>query len=70
MLQDAASATQPARAALCERWLAYADERIGAADWGEAERALANAKRWQPAHAGLKAAETRLRTARRSAPER
>ena len=70
VLQDAGSVTEPARAALAERWLAYADERIGAGDWSEAERALANARRWQPANAGVKAAETRLRTARRSAPAR
>lgn len=70
VLQDASAATEPARLALCERWLGYAEERIGAGDWAEAERALGNARRWQPGHAGVKAAEARLRTARRDAPAR
>ena len=70
MLQDAAAGTEAARGALAERWLAYAQERIGAGDWGEAERALGNVRRWQPAHPLLDATQARLRTARGQSPSR
>jgi hypothetical protein len=53
-----------ARRQLAERWLAYADERIGASDWEEAAQALAAAGRWQPDHAQLPAARARLARAR------
>jgi hypothetical protein len=53
-----------ARRLLAERWLAYADERIGASDWDEATQALAAAGRWQPEHAQLPAARSRLARAR------
>lgn len=67
---DAASVTASARQQLAERWLAYAEERIGASDWTEAEKAIRRARQWQPVHPGLRAIELRLRTARRGAPAR
>ena len=70
MLQDAAAGTESARGALADRWLAYAQERIGAGDWREAERALGNVRRWQPAHPSLEATQARLRTARGQSPSR
>ena len=70
MLQDPASVTESARTALAERWLGYAQERIGAADWAQAEAALVNVRRWQPQHPGLDAAQARLRTARGPTPTR
>jgi hypothetical protein len=57
-----------ARSRLAERWLAYAEERIGAGDWTEAETAVAHARRWEPTHPGIAAASARLRTARRTTP--
>ena len=53
-----------ARQALAERWLAYADERIGASDWAQARLALDGVRRWQPRNPQLRAAEARLRRAR------
>ena len=53
-----------ARQQIAERWLAYADERIGASDYPEAEKAIGFARRWQPSHPGLANAATRLRRAR------
>lgn len=53
-----------ARLAMAERWLAYADERIGASDWPAAEQALESARRWQPRHPRLREAQQRLRRAR------
>jgi hypothetical protein len=70
MLQDAAAVPGAARTALGERWLGYAQERIGAGDWAEAERALSNARRWQPGNPAVEATQARLRTARRGAPTR
>ncbi len=67
---DATSASTVARQELAERWLAYAEERIGAADWPEAEKAVRRARQWQPMHPRLRAIELRLRTARRGAPAR
>ena len=54
-----------ARLRMAERWLAYADERIGASDYAEAEQALAFARRWQPQHPQIKVTEARLRRASR-----
>ena len=70
MQVDPASVTASARQQLAERWLAYAEERIGASDWSEAEKGIRRARQWQPAHPGLRAIELRLRTARRGAPAR
>ena len=53
-----------ARHRLADRWLAYAEERIGASDYPEAEKAVAFARRWQPAHPLLKKTAARLRRAR------
>lgn len=68
--QDASAAANPARARLAERWLGYAEERIGAGDWSEAESAIAHARQWQPANPGIAAASARLRTARGKTPAR
>jgi len=70
VVQDASPATDQARRRMAERWLAYADERIGASDFVEAETAIAHARRWQPTHPGLKGAAARLRTARGASPKR
>lgn len=64
MARGAADAQQR----LAERWLAYADERIGASDYPEAETAIGFARRWQPSHPGLGSATTRLRRARGGKP--
>ena len=60
----AAEGIADAQRQLAERWLAYADERIGASDWEEAAQALAAAGRWQPQHPLLPAAQARLARAR------
>jgi hypothetical protein len=67
---DASSVSASSRQQLAERWLAYAEERIGASDWAEAEKAIRRARQWQPALPGLRTTELRLRTARRGAPTR
>jgi hypothetical protein len=66
----AAEGIAEARRQLAERWLAYADERIGASDWDEATQALAAAGRWQPDHAQLPVARARLARARGNARKR
>lgn len=53
----------PARTQLCERWLAYAEERIGASEFASARRALSAAQAIDPAHPRLPAMEARLRQA-------
>ena len=53
----------PARTQLCERWLAYAEERIGASEFASARRALAAAQAIDPAHPRLPTMEARLRQA-------
>jgi len=53
-----------ARSRLADRWLAYAEERIAASDFPEAEAALASARHWQPTHPRLKATAERLKRAR------
>jgi tetratricopeptide (TPR) repeat protein len=68
VVQDITPALSAARSRLAERWLAYAEERIGAGDWTEAETAVAHARRWEPTHPGIAAASARLRTARRTTP--
>ena len=70
VVQDASPATDRAQRRMAERWLAYADERIGASDFIEAEKALAHVRHWQSAHPGLKGAVARLRAARGSSPKR
>jgi len=70
MLQDPGTADQATRTALGERWLAYAQERIGAGDWSQAERALVNARRWMPGNPAVDVTDARLRTARGQAPPR
>ena len=70
VVQEASPAAEQARGRMAERWLAYADERIGASDFAEAENALAHVRHWQPAHPGLAGATTRVRTARGTSPKR
>lgn len=70
VVQEASPEADKARRRMAERWLAYADERIGASDFAEAEIALAHVRHWQPAHPGLAGATTRLRTARGVSPKR
>ena len=64
LVQEASPAAERARRHMAERWLGYAEERIGAGDFTEAETALAHVRHWQPALPGLAGATTRLRTAR------
>lgn len=65
LAQDpAALGATDARRRLAERWLAYADERIGASDYAEAERAIGFARRWQPSNPAIKSSSARLRRAR------
>ena len=63
-LEPASASAGEARHRLAERWLAYAEERIGANDYVEAEKAVAFARHWQPTHPLLKATAARLRRAR------
>lgn len=56
--------TREAMLRLADRWLAYAEERIGASDYPQAERAIASARRWQPSHPGIKPIAERLQQAR------
>jgi len=49
-----------ARAQLTERWLAIAEERIGASNWKAAREALAAARTLQPTHPRLSELEARL----------
>ena len=70
IVQEASPAADQARRRMAERWIAYADERIGASDFTEAESALAHVRHWQPAHPGLAGATMRLRTARGTSPRR
>jgi tetratricopeptide (TPR) repeat protein len=53
-----------ARQRLAAAWLAYAEERIGASDYAEAEKALGFVRRWQPTHPRLRRTSARLRQAR------
>ncbi|MFT3806836.1 hypothetical protein [Arenimonas sp.] len=53
----------PARLQLAERWLAYAEERIGASDFVAARRALNAAQAIDASNARLAAMEARLRQA-------
>jgi tetratricopeptide (TPR) repeat protein len=62
--EPAGPAAADARQQLAERWLAYAEERIGASDYAEAEKAIGFARHWQPRHPRLKATAERLRRAR------
>ncbi len=63
-LEPYSSAATDARNRLADRWLAYAEERIAASDYPEAEVALASVRHWQPAHPKLKATTARLKRAR------
>ncbi|MCX7041754.1 MAG: hypothetical protein NT117_03505, partial [Gammaproteobacteria bacterium] len=70
VVQEASPEADQARRRMAERWLAYADERIGASDFNEAEAALERVRQWQPSHPGLAGATKRLRTARGARPQR
>ena len=50
-----------ARERMAERWIAHAQERIGASDDEAASRAIVNARRWQPLHPMLDETAARLR---------
>ncbi len=63
-LEPYSAAASDARSRLADRWLAYAEERIAAGDYPEAEAALASARQWQPSHPKLKATTARLKRAR------
>ena len=52
-----------AREQLVARWLAIAEERIGASNWKAAREAIAAARELQPAHPRLPELEARLRRA-------
>ena len=66
-LEPVSAQAAESRHRLAERWLAYAEERIGASDFPEAEQALRFARHWQPGHPLLKPTEARLRRARGAA---
>jgi hypothetical protein len=68
---DALIATDPTYAKLpsmrqgvAARWLAVADERLGAGELGNAQRAIASAQRWAPNDPAIPALLTRLQQAR------
>jgi tetratricopeptide (TPR) repeat protein len=63
-LDPVTAQTREAMLRLADRWLAYAEERIGASDYPQAERAIGLARRWQPGHPGIKPIAERLRQAR------
>lgn len=62
-LDPAAGWVSEASHRLAERWLAYAEERIAASDYGVATAALNAAQRWQPSHPQLPTIRARLRQA-------
>ncbi len=71
---DALIATKPAypklqsmRQELVARWLAVADERIGAGEFDTAQHAIASAQRWAPNDPAIPALRTRLQQARAGA---
>lgn len=69
LAQEPAAATAgDARRRLADRWIAYAEERIAANDFVEAEKALAFTRHWQPAHPKLQATRARLKRARGASP--
>jgi len=68
---DALITTQPTypqlpsmRQTLATRWLAVADERLGAGEIGNAQHAIASAQRWAPNDPAIPAVQTRLQQAR------
>lgn len=68
---DALIATDPTyaklptmRQGLATRWLAVADERLGAGELDNAQRAIASAQRWSPNDAAIPALQARLQLAR------
>ena len=68
---DALIATDPTypklpsmRQGLAARWLAVADERIGAGELDNAQRAIASAQRWAPNDPAIPALQARLQLAR------
>ncbi len=68
---DALIATQPSypqlqsmRQALAARWLAVADERLGAGEYDNAQRAITSAQRWTPNDPAIPALLVRLQQAR------
>ena len=68
---DALIATDPAypqlptmRQKIAARWLAIADERIGAGELDNAQRAIASAQRWAPSDPAIAALQMRLQQAR------
>lgn len=63
-LDPVSAQTRDGMERLAGRWLAYAEERIGASDYVEAETAVAFARRWQPTHPLLKPTAERLQQAR------
>ncbi len=56
------------RRRLADRWIARAEERLGASDWTAADAAIASARRWQPSDPRVKDLATRLRRARGTSP--
>jgi tetratricopeptide (TPR) repeat protein len=71
---DALIAMQPSyahlssmRQELAARWLAVADERLGAGELDTAQRAIASAQRWTPNNPAIPALQTRLQQARAGA---
>lgn len=62
-LEPEGERSNAARAELAERWLAIAEERIGASDWKAAREALVAARHWQPQNPRLPALEARLQRA-------
>lgn len=68
---DALIAMQPSyarlssmRQELAARWLAVADERLGAGELDTAQHAIASAQRWAPNNPAIPALQTRLQQAR------
>ena len=53
---------------LADRWIARAEERLGASDWTAAEAALGSARRWRSEDPRVKDLATRLRRARGASP--
>lgn len=58
--RDRGEGLAPERRRLADRWLAFADERLGASELALARRALRSAQALDPTHPGLAAMEERL----------
>jgi hypothetical protein len=56
------------RRRLADRWMAFAEERLGASDWPAADSAITSARRWEPGDPRVRDLAARLHRARGATP--